>query len=86
MATRYNRLYTSEVKRATWQMMAAVENALKASGLPRDVAEGQLSSLMGTLWNELEAKVRLLPASRGTEKGFTEKMEDEPDESHGGLR
>ena len=43
-----------EVEAAKAQFIAAVERAIRKSGLGRDFTSARLSSMMSTLWNQLK--------------------------------
>jgi hypothetical protein len=51
-----------EVEQAKAQFIAAVEQAIRKCGLDRDFTSARLSSMMSTLWNELERAALRQPA------------------------
>ncbi|MEN3335650.1 MAG: hypothetical protein V7641_5015 [Blastocatellia bacterium] len=56
------KIVTAEVEDKRRELLAALRDAMQASGATRDQAEAQLSSFFGRLWNKSEAFARQLPA------------------------
>jgi hypothetical protein len=56
------KIVTAEVEEKRRELLAALRDAMQASGATRGQAEAQLSSFFGRLWNESEAFARQLPA------------------------
>lgn len=57
-------LLTDEVMTAKVAFIAAVERAIKTSGMDRDYATARLSAMLSDLWNLLESRARRLPRAR----------------------
>jgi len=55
---------TAEVEQAAKALLKSIQAAAQNPELERDAAEGQLSSLMGSLWNSAERATRKLPLKR----------------------
>ena len=70
-------ILTEPVKATRSLFIIACERALQESGMNREEAAGQLSSLLSDLWNLLERKALRLPAPREQAKsGATAQNED----------
>lgn len=52
---------TPRVIQARTELVNALKESIKLSGLKPDQAEGKLSALMGEIWNEAERIVKQLP-------------------------
>jgi hypothetical protein len=54
-------ILTPRVRRAQYELISALIESIKVSGLSREMAEAKLSALMVDVWAEVEAVARRLP-------------------------
>jgi hypothetical protein len=58
-------ILSPRVRRAQYELIAALCESIQGSGLTREMAEAKLSALMADVWTELEAVVMRLPHRAG---------------------
>jgi hypothetical protein len=61
MPTQRKSILTPRIRRAQHELLTALSESIKESGLDRDVAQGKLSAIISDIWNEAEKITKAIP-------------------------